>query len=218
MPPALSLFDVLPDFGAPTPPPSPGDHAADHGFNPLSQPDEQPVAAAEPVRPLQTQTDELIAAAQIALAERLSREHAEAMEQERQRHADEMDALRAQLGEAAGQTITQHFTVLENQLVELATQATARMLGSVLTEDLQKRSIAELERVVRSAIDDREALRIRVSGSPALWEALKAGLGEKASHVDFAEAPGFDISVTIDEELFETRLTEWSETLAGLIS
>ena len=103
--------------------------------------------------------------------------------------------------EAAGQTITQHFPVLENQVVELATQATARMLGSVLTEDLQKRSIAELERVVRSAIDDREALRIRVSGSPALWEALKAGLGEKASHVDFAEAPGFDISVTIDEEL-----------------
>ncbi|MEC9245359.1 MAG: hypothetical protein VYB05_11360 [Pseudomonadota bacterium] len=215
MPPALSLIDVLPDFGTPSPPALPHDAAPSH-FDALLEAGKPP--AEEAVRPLQTQVDERIAAAEAALAERLTHEHAQALEQERQRHAEEMEALHRQLGEAAGQTINTRFAVLEDQLVALTAQATARILGSVLTDDLQKRSIVELERVIRSAIDDRETLRIRVSGSPVLWDSLKAGLGEEARHVDFAEAPGFDISISVDEELFETRLTEWSEALAGLIS
>ncbi|WP_292897020.1 hypothetical protein [Nitratireductor sp.] len=211
----LSLFDVLPDFGTPAPPVSSRRAESSH-FDSLIERPEPP--AREAVPPLQTQVDEMIAAAEAALAEKLAHEHAVALQQERQRHAEELDALRNQMGEAVGQAIETRFAALENDLVALTSQATSRILSSVLTEDLQKRSIAELERVIRSAVDDRESLRIRASGSPALWESLKAGLGEKARHVDFAEAPGFDISISVDEELFETRLTEWSETLAGLIS
>ena len=215
MPPALSLFDVLPDFGTPAPPASPRRAESAH-FDSLIERPEPP--AKEAVPPLQTQLDEMIAAAEAALAEKLAQEHAVALERERERHAHELEALRNQLGEAVGLAIETRFTALEDDLVALTSQATSRILGGVLMEDLQKRSIAELERVIRSAVGDRETLRIRASGSPALWDSLKAGLGEKARHVDFAEAPGFDLRISVDEELFESRLTEWSETLAGLIS
>ncbi|MFC5585283.1 hypothetical protein ACFPOD_09175 [Nitratireductor kimnyeongensis] len=215
MSPSLSLFDALPDFGTPIPPVSPP-KAESKRFNSLSERLEPPAKDAVP--PLQTQLDEMITAAEAALAEKLAQEHAVALQQERERHAEELEALRNQLGDTVGQAINNRFAALEDDLVTLTSQATTRILGGVLTEDLQKRSIVELERVIRNAIDDRETLRIRVSGSPALWESLKAGLGEKARHVDFAEAPGFDLSISVDEELFETRLTEWSETLAGLIS
>ncbi|WP_295807355.1 hypothetical protein [uncultured Nitratireductor sp.] len=215
MPPALSLMDVLPDFGSPAPSAAAQRATANH-FDPLLRAPEPPTE--EPAPSVQTQADEMVVAAETALAERLAHEHTQQLEQERQRHREELEAVRAQFGEATGETIKTRFCELEQQVVDLTTQATARMLATTLTDDLQKRSVAELERVVRAAIDDRDAVRIRVSGSPALWESLKAGLGEKASHVDFTETPGFDISIAVDEELFETRLTEWSATLAELIS
>ncbi|WP_367718157.1 hypothetical protein AB2N04_07910 [Nitratireductor sp. GISD-1A_MAKvit] len=216
MPPALSLLDVLPDFGSPLPRVPEHEQPAQR-FDPLADTGATPP---EPdiVPQLQTQADDRIAAAEAAIADRLAQQHAHELEQERQRHQEELASVRAQLAEAAGQTINNRFAELETQVVDLATRATARMLGTVLTSDLQKRSIAELERVLHAALEDRESLRIRVSGSPALWDALKTGLGERANQVDFAETDSFDLSISIGEELFETRLTEWSDTLAGLIS
>jgi hypothetical protein len=51
-----------------------------------------------------------------------------------------------------------------------------------------------------------------------LCDALKAQLGERARQVDFTEASGLDLTAEIDESLFETRLAEWSEALAEVLS
>jgi hypothetical protein len=47
---------------------------------------------------------------------------------------------------------------------------------------------------------------------------LKASLGSRAANLDFIEAPGFDLMVTIDEAVFETRMAEWSVTLSEVLS
>ena len=62
------------------------------------------------------------------------------------------------------------------------------------------------------------AVRIGVRGPLSLFETLQAALGSRAANLDFVEAPGFDLTVTIDEAVFETRMAEWSATLSEALS
>lgn len=211
MPPALALIDALPDFGSVAPLAGNAGPWADFG---ATVPERRDPA---PGHDLQTIVSAEVAAAEATLAEQLTQEHASAMAEEQARHAEALAAARSELAEQAGRIIEQRFDAMEQQVTALTSEAAARILSVVLTQDLQQRSVSELERIIRQALDDRETVRIRVSGAPALWEALKAGLGDKASHVDFAEAPGLDVSLSLDEKLFETRLAEWSDTLSELI-
>lgn len=65
---------------------------------------------------------------------------------------------------------------------------------------------------------DREAVRIQVRGPQSLFEPLRTALGERAGNLQFIETPGFDLTVSIDGNLFETRLSEWSSALSGALS
>lgn len=214
MPPALALIDVLPDFSAPAP--SLPELPEDDTFSTLAT-----LLPHAPTAPPEVQTRPLEQRQEVneaAIVERLTRDHEAAVAEIEARHAEELAAARRSLAEDAARLVQQRFDELEQQVIGLTAETTARILGVVLTEDLQKKSIAELERIIREALDDRESVRIRLIGAPLLWEALKTGLGTKADHVDFSEGPGFDISLSIDEKLFETRLTEWSDALNGLIA
>ncbi|EKF17143.1 hypothetical protein [Nitratireductor pacificus] len=211
MPPALALIDVLPDFGGVAPL-----KASSGPWVDLEEPMPERRAPA-PDRDVTTIVSAEVAAAEAALAERLAQEHAANLAEEQARHAEALQATQTALAEQAGRIIHDRFAEMERTVTSLASEATARILSVVLTRELQQRSVGELERIIRQALQDRETVRIRVSGAPVLWDALKAGLGDTASHVDFAEAPGLDISLSLDEKLFETRLAEWSDTLAELI-
>ncbi|MCT7377568.1 hypothetical protein [Chelativorans salis] len=214
--PLAALADALPDFGAGAPAPAERKPAADEAFGTLreSAPPPAPAAAAER-RPT---IEEIVAKAEAALAERLEREHEEKLAAERERHAAEMEAAVSRLGEEAGAAIAARFTEMQREVATLTGALTAHILGAVLTEDLQKRAVNELARIVEAALDDREAVRIRIRGTTLLCNALKGKLGERAQQVSFTEAPGFDLTAEIDESLFETRLAEWSEALAEVLS
>ncbi|TIU24661.1 MAG: hypothetical protein E5W38_30465, partial [Mesorhizobium sp.] len=87
-----------------------------------------------------------------------------------------------------------------------------------VSDDLQKRSLDALTRTIGAAVADSEAVRIGVRGPLSLFEPLKAALGDRAANLDFTEAPGFDLTVTIDETVFETRIAEWSASLSEVLS
>ena len=61
-------------------------------------------------------------------------------------------------------------------------------------------------------------MRIAVRGPLSLFETLKASLGPRAANLDFVETPGFDLTVAIDEAVFETRMAEWSTTLSEVLA
>jgi len=61
-------------------------------------------------------------------------------------------------------------------------------------------------------------VRIGVRGPLSLFEPLSAALGSRAANLDFTEASGFDLTVTIDETVFETRIAEWSASLSEVLS
>ena len=72
--------------------------------------------------------------------------------------------------------------------------------------------------LIREALQDSEAIRIRVRGNLPLFETLKEKLPEHANQLDFMESPDFDLSVSIDDSVYETRLAEWSLALSETLA
>jgi hypothetical protein len=205
---ALRLIDALPDFGTPSSPrgldrPAPG------------------AVAPEAPAPSAPSVDELIKAevaqAEQALAMRLSVEHEAALLAERQRHEAEIARVEAALGEQAGLAIAARLDQIEGVVGQHASAAVARILGGVLSENVLKRSVEALARTVAASIRDTESIRIEVRAPQFLFEALSTALAGQVANLHHTEAEGFDLSVALDGTVMETRLTEWSAVLSGIL-
>ena len=219
---SFALANALKDFGAPASAGRDDPFAAPMGFPTLPEIDLPDMPAFAEPEPEPVNVDMLVAdavaQAEAALAERLAREHADALQAERDRHASELNELQEQLAEEASQKILSGIEAMETHVLELTSAVTARILGVVLTDDMRERSIERLAGILRDALADDEAVRIRIRGSLPLFDALKTKLPRYAEQFDFAESPNFDLSVTIDDSVFETRLAEWSSVLAEVLS
>jgi hypothetical protein len=203
---APALFDVLKDFGT-------RPQAAAVGFSAAP-----PVAVAGTPQPgTQALVAAEVAKAEVALEERLALAHEAELEALRQEHAARIDKIFRTIGETAGETIALRLGEMEERLGQQAATAAARILGAFLGDELQKRSMESLAQSIRAAVEEREAFRIDIRGPQLLYEALQAALGGQAGSFGFMEAPGFDLSVTIDGNLFETRLSEWSAVLSEIL-
>lgn len=209
---ALAIADFLPDFA---PPPRPVPAAVI-----LPMRSEPPAPAPQP-QPAPVDVDAIVADA-VAKAEADLGRHLEALYEERAaedraRHEEEMVALRATLAvELAGKTAAA-LSSLERQAIEEATSVCARILSQIVDEDVRSRAVEALAGSVRGAIGDADAIRIRVSGPQSLFMPFAAAMGDHARHLEFTESESYDLTVSLDETLFETRLAEWSSALTGAV-
>lgn len=209
---ARALAAALPDFGAPDRHHRPAPSDPMPSFEPTA-------AAAAASLPLDSPAiDERIAEAEDVLRERLTTEHAEAMAELQAAHEAKIAALEARLGDELGAQVAGVLAKTERRLIEVTGAAAARILGMALGEDLEKRAVDSLARTIREAMADSDGLRIVVRGAPHLQDPLRAALGEHAGHLEFHEDSAFDLSVEIDDKVFETRLSEWSDALAGILA
>jgi len=207
--PTAALFDLLPDFGTRT------------------QRNGQPQVATEPQRKPDApapQADigaliaEAVADAEAALEARLAIAHEAALEAERQANADEAKIFLESFGGDLGKAVATRVDAMEAEVTRLVGATVARVIGGLVSDDLQKRSLEALARTIREAVADSEAVRIGVRGPLSLFETLKTALGPRAANLDFVEAAGFDLTVAIDEAVFETRIAEWSAALSEALS
>lgn len=207
---ALALENLLQDFG------NRATRATDRGLEPAAL---SAIVSARSDPPLPQQVLEAeIAKAEAALRERMTAEHEAAMRIEAERHAAELAEMNARLGEQAGKLIAERLSEIEETIADLATSAAARILAVHLTAEIQQRMIDSLGEAIRDAIRDSEAVRIRVRGPLSLYEALTVSIGELSRHLEYTELPGFDLSASIADNLFETRLSAWSAALAEALA
>ncbi|MBZ9988062.1 hypothetical protein LB572_13265 [Mesorhizobium sp. BH1-1-5] len=206
---ASALFDLLPDFGSRTPRASqpPSARAAEH----------IPVAPA-PQADIGALIAEAVADAEAALEARLALSHQAALDAERQANDDAAKAFLESFGGDLGAAVATRIEAMEQRVAALAGATVARIVGGLLSDDLQQRSLQALSRTIGAAVADSEAVRIGVRGPLSLFEPLQAALGSRVANLDFTEAPGFDLTVTIDETVFETRIAEWSASLSEVLS
>jgi hypothetical protein len=207
--PSVALFDLLPDFGTRT------QRAGQP--RPTVDPEHKPEAPA-PQADIGTLIAEAVAQAEAALEARLSIAHEAALEAERQANAEEARVFLESLGDDVGKAVSLRIDAMEARVTGLVAATVARMIGGIVSDDLQKRSIDALAGAIREAVGDAEAVRIAVRGPLSLFETLKASLGPRAANLDFTETPGFDLTVAIDEAVFETRMAEWSTTLSEVLA
>lgn len=197
---AHALIDALPDFGP------------------------RPVLRAAPPPPAPAPVDiDAIVAGKVAEAEALlSDRFQQVLDAERaeteERHLSEIAAERARMAEQAAALLAERIGEMEQRLASLGGDALARILGALMSDELQKRALARLSQVIQAALADRDAARVVISGPASLIEPLRDALGSQPVTIDHTEAPGFDVTVTIDGDLFETRLSEWSATLSDMLA
>lgn len=203
---SLALADALRDFGPRT--------AA-----PMREP--APIEVM-PSKPPTIDIESIVAAevekTEASVTQRLSAVYEHTLQAERDNHAASLNSLRSELGGRAGDMIAAKLGEIETRLTELTAGAVARVLAGVISDDLQKRSIATLAKTIKDALDDRDAVRVRISGPQSLQEALRAALGERANGFDFRENASFDLTVDIDGNLFETRLAEWAAVVSEVVA
>jgi hypothetical protein len=211
---ALALSDFLPDFAVRSLNPQ----SSGNGVGPLVDHPEPPAAAAPAAAELNALIREVVAKAEAEITGRLSAIYEATLQAERDKHAAELERLQADFGTEIGVRISAQLDELEASVGLVATSLTGRIISSLLTEDIQKRSLESLRRSIVEALRDNDTVRIQVQGPLSLFEPLSAALGERAGSLQYVEAPGFDLTVSIDGNLFETRLCEWSTALAGALS
>ncbi|RWC33252.1 hypothetical protein [Mesorhizobium sp.] len=207
--PSAALFDLLPDFDTRAQRAGQARVAVD--------PKHQPEAPA-PQADIGTLIAEAVVQAEAALEARLSIAHEAALEAERQANAEEARVFLESLGDDVGKAVSSRIDAMEVRVTGLIAATVARIIGGIVSDDLQKRSVEVLASAIREAVGDAEAVRVVVRGPLSLFETLKGSLGSRAANLDFVEAPGFDLTVAIDEAVFETRMAEWSTTLSEVLA
>ena len=205
---AVELFDVLQDFAAR---PLPAVGAA-------PKTDPMPEISQAPQPDITQMIHEEVAQAEAATEARMIVAHNAALDALKLEHATEIEALHQRFGQSAGDLISARLDEMEDRIGEQASSAATRILGAFLSDELQKRSLESLAKSIRTAVTDREAVRIKVQGPQSLFATLSESLGDRAIEFDFIEAPGFDLIVNIDGNLFETRLSEWATVLSDILA
>ena len=206
---SAALFDLLPDFGARS------QRAGQPSLAAMAEPRPETPAPQADIGAL---IAEAVVDAEAALEARLAVAHEAALEAERQASADEAKTFFESFGGDVGVAVAARIDAMEAKVSELVGATVARIIGGIVSDDLQKRSLEALAGTIREAVGDSEAVRIAVRGPLSLFETLKASLGPRAANLDFVEAPGFDLTVAIDEAVFETRIAEWSSALSEALS
>lgn len=209
---SAALFDLLPDFASRAPHANQPATPREAGHMPAA-----PVPHA-PHADIGALIAEAVADAEAALEARLALAHQAALEAERQASDDAARAFLESFGGDLGAAVATRIDAMEQRVAELTGATVARIIGGLLSDDLQERSLQALSRAIGAAVADNEAVRIGVRGPLSLFEPLEAALGSRAANLDFAEAPGFDLTVSIDETVFETRIAEWSASLSEVLS
>lgn len=148
-----------------------------------------------------------------AQADESAAEHAAAMEAERERHAAEIEVLRAQYEEKQAQAIARNFADLRQDVSRTVCDEVAGALVPFLDEELRGRAIGRLAELVVEAIGGRDVAPVTVSGPRTLFDALVAVAGEGAPEWQFRESDAIDLSIDVEGTVFATRLCEWREAL-----
>jgi hypothetical protein len=153
------------------------------------------------------------ARAEQAAGERFGAEKEAALSAERERHRAEIAEISRRHGEESGARLEAGLREMEARVTGTVSDAVARILGPIVSDDVLKRGIGDLARAIGEALEDPDAVAIRVSGPLSLFSALASKMGEKSKYLRHRETDGVDLTVEVNGGLLETRLGEWQASL-----
>lgn len=108
-----------------------------------------------------------------------------------------------------GQPLASALTAAVEELEAGIAGAVARVLGPFLKAEARDRMTAALTERVRALLSGRDGAPLTISGPADLLDAMKTGLGETRTAVDFQPADGPDVRVSVGDTVIETAIAEW---------
>lgn len=213
--PGRSLVDALTDFGRREPFEPLFDLPGSLPDLPMPAPDPEPAFVMPDIDAI---VADAVARAEAALAERLSEAFEHRLEQERETHRKALADMQEQAGQASGTHLSEALEALEQRLVGATSAAAAQAIAPFVAADLQRKAVEELAAIVKAALRADGAVGIEVKGPQPLLEAFSAAMGEHAGRISASEAESHDLEVTINESIYETRLSDWAATLAEALA
>jgi sugar-specific transcriptional regulator TrmB len=152
------------------------------------------------------------------VGETLAAAHEAALLAERERHAAEIAEINRRHGEEFGVRLETGLREAEARIVETISGTVARILAPIASDEVLKRSIEELARAIDEALDDADAVTIRVSGPTSLFSALAFKMGDRSKYLRHHETADADLTVDVDGGLMETRLAEWQAAVHEVLA
>lgn len=210
-----AIADLLPDFG-PSPRPARPKAAAPAAPALAPAPVEARQREPEPAVDVDAIVSAAVAKAQADVRQHLERLYEEQMAEDRARHEEELASIRNAVTVELGGKMAAALRDLEQRAIETTTTATACILSKLVDDAVRKKAVDALAGSVRAALSGGEVVRVHVSGPPSLLMPFTAAMGDHARLMEFNESEACDLSVSIDDTLFETRLAEWSSVLTGV--
>lgn len=146
-----------------------------------------------------------------AASQALLDEHATQLELLAQSHRDDLVKKEVEIYTQVSQELMSGLAVQIDQVSQSITSEVSAILMQIIEEDLVRKSIEQLDEIVKKTLKDSPNSKINISGPNMLLEKIKDNLGEESGHINLAETENADVTVEIDRSILKTRLFEWHQ-------
>lgn len=209
---SASIARYLKDFGAPPPPPVLSEDLDFFGSDmaDVAIPIEEPVD-------IEAEKADAHEAGRRQAGEELSQQ----FETERaalvDAHQAEIAALKAKYESDLAHKLATSLAAMAAETAREIADQTAAILAPLLDEAIAAKAVDDLAGLVRAAVLEGEVQAVTVRGPAAMFEELRALLGENAGVVRHIETADVDLTVELGEASLVTRLSAWSASLKKVL-
>lgn len=166
-------------------------------------------AALAPVVDVEAAVAEAVAQAEDALRLELEARHRAAIEEMRVAHRAELERMAAEFGQSAAERIDAGIVALSEQVSDALSERVAHLLKPFIGEKQTARAADALVEALRQALGERGGARVAARGPRLLWEQLQPALSRAGIQAEWEEGAGVDLSVSLGDTLWRTRLDSW---------
>lgn len=150
--------------------------------------------------------------------EELTAQHAEAIAELQQKHADELEAQRQEFEGGLADYLAKALPELTDRLAAELTEAALRLFAPIVKEELDRQALNELAATLRTELAKETLEQIQVSGPERLCDLLRDRLEEAGATIEFQHTEGADVRVEMGDSLLVTRLSAFTADLERVLA
>ncbi len=137
----------------------------------------------------------------------------EALEQERQRHHEEMAIQRELWVEQEALQLSAQIVKAVGNLETVLSERVTRILAAVIPDALKQKAIAEFTDILGTILSGENAPLLRVRGPEDILSGIKAGMVLREGLVEFTPTDDVEVTLTAGDTTVETQFSAWVERL-----
>jgi hypothetical protein len=141
----------------------------------------------------------------------------EALEEERQRHVEEMAAQRVIWVEQEALQLSSQIIKAAGNLESVLSEKVTRILAAVIPEALKQNAISEFTEILATILSGENTPLLKVTGPEDLLSSIKGSMMLREGLVEFVAADVVEVTLVAGDTMVETQFGAWTERLQALL-